>query len=381
MAQREDYTPHALLQPVTEELPQGTDPRLDISPSSPYFQLRDARSDARAAERRGEYDPAESAAALQHWVAVRNFSTKILRSVGKDIEVSSWLIEALIRLDGLNGLADGIDVALGLFTDYWPDFFPGNDEDGPEARFAALTGLNGVSSDGSLMQALRKTPLFARADGTPFLLWQYEQSEEVQGIGDTARRKQRLASGILPFSEVEDEAARLGQTTLSEVYHGSRRALKSWKMLDKLMTERLGHDSPPTSRIMALLIKAEKIAARYITLPVVQEAILTEQELKQEESIAITTGRETSSECLSEAQYMTNPKEPTRDDMLNHLIYVAQYFEKKEPQSPISGTLYEVVRRARLSWRELLVDLIEDGSTRAAILSKLGITPASSDEK
>ena len=95
----------SVLSPVAGEFPQGNDPRLNVSPTSPYFQLRDARSDARAAERRGEYDENENSEALRHWGKVKELSLEILQTVGKDVEVAAWLMEAMIRLEGLNGLA------------------------------------------------------------------------------------------------------------------------------------------------------------------------------------------------------------------------------------------------------------------------------------
>ena len=41
----------ALLAPISEEAPAGSDLRTDYSPDSIYYRLRDARAEARAAER------------------------------------------------------------------------------------------------------------------------------------------------------------------------------------------------------------------------------------------------------------------------------------------------------------------------------------------
>ena len=47
----EGFDLDALLAPVNDEAPAGADLREDFSPASPYFRLRDARAEARAAER------------------------------------------------------------------------------------------------------------------------------------------------------------------------------------------------------------------------------------------------------------------------------------------------------------------------------------------
>ncbi|AQS83485.1 MAG: type VI secretion system protein TssA [Acetobacter aceti] len=362
-----------ILSPIAGGLSQGTDPRLNVSPASPYFQLRDARSDARAAERRGEYEDSENSEALRHWGRVKDFAVQILHTVGKDVEVAAWLTEAMVRLAGLDGLAVSIEATYGLFTAFWPDFYPSTDEDGVEARFSALAGLNGISSDGTLIQALRKLELYRRADGTPFLFWQYEQSEEVEGIGDTVRKKQRLDAGVVPFPELESDAARFGQVSLAEVYRSSQRALKHWKALDAIMTERLGVDAPPTARVTALLEKLSRIAARYVTAASEKGASESTGETAMTEEI-VEAG--IASETRSMNVRTSEQAEPTREEMLQNLITVAKYFEKHEPQSPLAETLYEAVRRARLSWNDLLSELVDDPAARTAILSRLGITVA-----
>ena len=93
----------ALLAPLPGEVPQGTDLREDFSAQSPYFRLRDARSEARDAEKaadRGE----EARDAMPLWRTVRDLGMKCLAETSKDLEVAAWMTEALLRLSGLRGL-------------------------------------------------------------------------------------------------------------------------------------------------------------------------------------------------------------------------------------------------------------------------------------
>jgi type VI secretion system protein ImpA len=65
---------------------------------------------------------------------------------------------------------------------------------------------------------------------------------------------------------------------------------------------------------------------------------------------------------------------------LRTITQVAEYFRRTEPQSPISDSLDEVVRRARMGFAELLQELLgEDASWRTA-LNNAGIRPKESDE-
>jgi type VI secretion system protein ImpA len=63
----------------------------------------------------------------------------------------------------------------------------------------------------------------------------------------------------------------------------------------------------------------------------------------------------------------------SRNEALGELTRLASYFRKTEPQSPISYTLEEAVRRARLTLPELLAELSEDPSHVQRILLAAGI--------
>ena len=121
----------SLLAPISDDEPSGTDVRSDFSPTSPYFRLRDARADARAAERAADANPGE-VASPEGWRQVRALAVEILSTQAKDLEAAAWLTEALVRSNGLAGLAFGASLLGGLAERYWEHLFPMPDEDGME---------------------------------------------------------------------------------------------------------------------------------------------------------------------------------------------------------------------------------------------------------
>src|SRR5439155_15605195 len=84
----------ALLAPVPGDAPVGEDLRADSSPQSRYFRLRDARAEARAAERAMEADDATTAAPPQ-WRTVRDLGIEAIAGYSKDLEIAAWVTEAL----------------------------------------------------------------------------------------------------------------------------------------------------------------------------------------------------------------------------------------------------------------------------------------------
>src|SRR5262249_45043527 len=155
--------------------------------------------------------------------------TEALSSDSKDLEIATWLTEALLRTDGLVGLAAGCRLLAGLAEHFWDEFFPQPDEDGLAGRLACGAGLNGMGGAGTLVQPLRRTRLFQRSDDAPLELWQYEQSRDVAGIGDAAVRQQRLAAGILPFEVVESEARQACGDVFSTLGTQAAEACEAWQ--------------------------------------------------------------------------------------------------------------------------------------------------------
>jgi type VI secretion system protein ImpA len=65
----------------------------------------------------------------------------------------------------------------------------------------------------------------------------------------------------------------------------------------------------------------------------------------------------------------------SREDALRLLGKVSAWFRAAEPHSPIAFTLDDVIRRARMTLPELLIELLPDANARRAFLTSAGIKP------
>ncbi|WP_458096292.1 type VI secretion system protein TssA [Roseomonas sp. WA12] len=363
----DDFDLDAVLAPVSEEAPAGTDLREDYSASSVYFQLRDARAEARDVERQAEAAEGDEATAPQ-WRTVQSLALRALTTGAKDLEVAAWLTEALVRTAGLRGLSTGAAVIAGLVEGYWDDLFPMPDEDGIETRVSPVAGLAGQGVDGTLMQPLRKTVLFNRPDGSPFGLWRYVSTVELSGITDPERRAARLEAGVLPFEEVEKEARMAGPRHWSGLRSEVTGALESWSEMGSAVDAKAGADSPSTSRVRELLNQLLEICDRFAP-PVETEVGAEAAEAAGnpvEASAGVTAGNPANAAAVAIAG---------REQALRQLGEIASWFRRTEPHSPLSYTLDDAVRRARMTWPELLAEVLPDQTTRDAVLSALGILP------
>src|SRR5690349_16288780 len=96
----------ALLAPIAGGKPSGPNLRDDDSANSPYYEVRNVRGVANAAEKDWlnlELSAAPGAdeardRAMQAWKQVQEKCEALLREKSKDLEILEWLIEALVRI-------------------------------------------------------------------------------------------------------------------------------------------------------------------------------------------------------------------------------------------------------------------------------------------
>ena len=392
----EDIDLESLLAPLPGDAPTGADLREDFSPQAIYFKLRDARAEARAAERQIDADGDATAAFPAQWRQVRALALDALATKSKDLEIAAWLTEALLRTDGLPGLTAGSRVLSGLVERFWDQptsesdaedepgratagLYPMPDEDGMETRVAPITGLNGQGGDGTLVQPLRKLTLFERPDGAEMPVWQYEQSAELSAIGDPVRREQRLAAGVLPFDTVENEARSAGVSHFRALLRAVDAAVAAWQGMGSALDAAAGSDSPPTSRVLEILGGIRSAAVRYSG----------ESEQAQDPAMPAgqagaavpgPAGAAAGGAGFSAGAGLAAGPSASREDALRLLNEIANFFQRTEPHSPLAYTLQEAARRGRMTWPELMEELVPDYTSRAAILSSLGIKPAAPPE-
>jgi type VI secretion system protein ImpA len=353
----------AILAPLPGDQPTGVDLRQDFSPTSIYFRLRDARAQARDAERQADSQGGEEGQPTL-WRPVVTIAIGALKSNSKDLEVATWLTEALVRIAGLRGLTAGATIIAGLVERHWDGLFPALDEGGVESRVAGVAGLSGQGADGTLMQPIRKVALFQRPDGSPFSLWQYQAAVELSGITDPARRAQRVASGVLTFEEVEKEARTAGTAHWSAQRDVIAQALAAWKAMEHAFDEKAGQASPAGNRVRELLEFVLETCRRFAPDPAeggaeANGASMTTNDTAGDGATAVATSGAISG----------------REHALRQLTEIAAWFKRNEPSSPIGFTLDEAVRRARLGWPELVRELVSDETARHSLLSSAGIKP------
>lgn len=342
-----------LLAPISDPSPTGSDLRDDPSPTSDYQKVKAARAAARAAERKSVHD-GDSHDADEHWRLIASLAPEIIASQSKDLEVATWLTEALVRKYGFQGLSVSFQLIEGLIRDYWDALYPMPDEDGMETRTSPLAGLNGEGSEGVLIAPLRRIPITEPGDSGAFCLWQYQQALEADRAPDEETRAERIEKLGFSVSDIEKVVAASSSEFFSEQLSAIETAVKSWQSTSDLLDQYCGIDNaPPTRTILEVLEECQRSIAHLAQDKIAQPHQDEENELSDSPS---------SSGAVSEPKHSGPVK--TREDAFRQLSEISRFFLQTEPHSPIAYVLEKAVRWGRMSLDELIVELIPDDSSR-----------------
>jgi type VI secretion system protein ImpA len=312
----------------------GVDLRLDYSATSPYQRLRDARGAARAEERARDAEDGSEGPPADGWRDVLSIGQQALATQSKDLEIAAWMTEALVRMHGLPGLTAGARLIAGLCDAYWDAGFPQPDEDGLEIRASPIDGLSGSSADGTIMQPLRRLPMFRRTDGTGLSVYLWDQAEHAAGLPDD-KRDARYAAGTPEMPTLEAEA-RLDKAYLTGTWRDATAALQAWGELGRIVDMRFGSEAPSLRKVTSLLEQLLGVVTRLGGEPAAEQSAESTPG-----DAAAAGGTATGGGGRGEVR--------TRDDALRELDRIAEYFRRTEPHSPLAYTLEEAVRRGRMS--------------------------------
>lgn len=346
----------AILTPCSDDMPSGYDTRLDTTPSSPYFTLKDLRHQARALERKNiiEDEPQYP----EQWRQLAQQIPPILQTQSKDIEITTWLIEALCREQGFAGLATGFRAAREIIAAYWHSIHPLPDNDGQSARISSLIGLNGFDNDGTLIQPILAIPIiFSDATGY-FATWQCEQSSEIARL-DKTRAEKKIQSGSTSPELVQRASREMTDSDLLQMQADIDSALEEFNLLATTL-DQLTEVEQPSTRLMQTLERC-KDALLYLAGDRLQK--LNTNPASSDIDMAHAESTHT---IGSQASTTTNVAETIqqREAAVERLRQLASFFRRTEPHSPLSYLIDQAVRWSQLSLPELMLELIDDSSAR-----------------
>lgn len=349
----------ALLQPISADRPAGIDLR--------RAQMNDHPLDKVKKERFQE-DPLTLPAGTEprkvNWHAVQDACRVVLTKHSKDLEAAAYLTEALVRIDGLPGLARGIEILTALVDTFWQTLHPGapsNDDPEilPELRTKWISWLSGQD----LMNATRTIAVGVAADdGRTMTVGDLLDSHRVQkAYTENPAEYARLVEAKLTTPDAWRAAVgKAAPEHLAAVAGAADGCLEKLHQLGATCEARFPPDATPSLGRLAELLE------------------MLAHEMRSPSSAAPATAEADAGEPAAPgaAPRATAPGQiVSRDDAMRALQAVARFLRQTEPHSPVSYMLDRCVRWLGMSFDQLMQDLMKDPAILDALREKLGIAP------
>ena len=351
----------ALLRPIEGDKPTGEDLRGDPSPTSPYYEIKDARASARAAERSGAMFEAGQQLVSSDWVKVLTLGPQILTDKAKDLEIVAWLTEALVRQHGFTGLRDGFRLARELVEQFWDDLYPEPDEDGVSTKVAPLAGLSGGDAEGTLSVPIALAPITEDGEFGVFGLWRYSKARELSKLEDPDAIAEAVANGGASMDQFDATIRSTSPDFFRDLVGDIEEALEHFNVLTNILDEKCGHDAPPSSNLRNTLKDAlqtvSHVAQNLAGVPLAQDEPVEDAEAAGEDG-------DDAARPQAAAPVAAPGAINTREDAFRMIGKVADFFRQTEPHSPLSSLLAQAVRWGRMPLHQLIEELIPDSDAR-----------------
>ncbi len=314
------------------------------------------------------------------WDTLAETALDYLSNHAKDLEIAAMLAEALVRTDGLPGLARGLSLLAQLVSAFWDQgLWPAEDEDdGVEARFQPLSGLSGGGNDkeGTLIMPLRRLVLAANAAGDSLQFIDRVTADALFADAQSASTPEKRAAlnreAEAALEAHSATARRLGTKALKPAVALLTTAEQAWRGAVAEIYAKTKPKAPAASRV------SEELKNMGDWLKSFLKALPDDTPAADVvEAAAADAGAAASGAPAGAPAAFSIGRIERREDALRAVTAAADYFERFEPLSPLGSTLREVDRRARMSLDALLEELIPDASTRELYYWRSGIKPPS----
>ncbi len=358
---------NVMLAPIAGPSPSGSNLRdLAANPTGRnlYDAIRGARSQARLKEKpQALGDPTAPPGPPDEWRTVLDKAIEATALRSKDLEVVTYLIEAITRLEGFAGLRDAFALYHGLVAQHWDSLFPPPGEDGMAGRVAGLGGLNGdATRDGALLFPISRVPL-TDGNGAGYGMFHYQVAEAMDKL-PPERQEERVKAGQVSLKLFEDSAKKTPVSFRVNLAEDLTQCLAEFDKLETELTAKCGQDAPPSSRIREALRKCLFIVQN-VGGPLVAA------------TAGAKTGNAGKTTAANAGGVMTEIPATfrNRDEAFEVVLRVANFFRETEPHSPVIFALEQSVRWGRMKLPDLLTELIADDSARNRMFQLVGIRP------
>lgn len=342
-----------ILKPVPGVSPSGRDLRYDPV----YDKIKEARREEDELSQ-GEWKRERK---LADYSLVIKLTQEALATQSKDLQLSAWLSEALLKKNGYSGLQEGLTFCRKLLEDFWDTLYPVLDEGDAEFR---VTPVEWMAT--KFDYPVKCVPICAGG----YNFYQYKESRTVPSEEQAKDKEQKkVRDEALKSNKIAPEAFDKSFIETPKVFYArSEKSLDALLMeietLARCCDERFGTIAPSFEKLRAGVEEVRHAIHGFLqkkreTEPEpVEVEVPAPQETAVEETVEDGQVHAVTSSKVSFA--IEAPEDPAdRRESVAAVVAAASFLRKREPKSPAP---YLMLRGLR--WGELRAALEEKDLTK-----------------
>ena len=363
-----------LLKVISDEAPCG----IDCSFSNEFYAIKKARIQDDPLLEQGDWvaEPKQA-----DWAFVSSQSIELLTEKTKDIRLYGWLLEAWSNLYGFEGIAKGLELTQQSLTEFWMLLHPEIAEDDLDQRLGLLQGLIN-----QLPVLIKKTAITNTA--ISYSLMDYEALLHQQNL----RRKHTEDYDDVPtntsLEQFEQELFNTSKSFQYKNYQAFLEILKQWNILREVLDGLMGVDAPSFAAIESQLESLHSNLKKIYKTEAfgLQPAITTADSAEEKSAADQQTSTQLTEHIAVAASAINQPFQPhiqshvaNREQAMQVLQEISDYFQLNEPHSPVSYMLQKTIKWSQMPLHEWLAQVIKHEDPLEAVHEILGVQRNTND--
>lgn len=364
----------ALLKAISDEAPCG----MDCSFSNEFHAIKKAKTQDDPLLDQGDWiaEPKQA-----DWNFVNTKATELLTEKTKDIRLYSWLIEAWSNLYGFEGVAKGLELTQRSLNNFWVLLHPKIEEDDLDQRLGLLQGLiNQLPVLIKHIPVVNTSPFYSLIDYEALLHQQNLRRKHTEENNDV-----NLNSSLEQFEQALFNTSKSFQYQNYQTY---LEILKQWNILKDILNGLMSLDAPSfaliDSQLESIHSNLKKIykADAFGSQAEVTHRISPESETKNSPE-AIYSPIEIASTITTMHPQKFQPQVQNhvanREQAMQVLQDIADYFQANEPHSPVSYMLQKTIKWSQMPLHEWLSQVIKSENPLETVHELLGVQKNNND--
>ena len=358
-----------ILNPISLNTPCGVNVRQASGEAwELYNQLKDARNTQRKEEKNSIEQEEKLTVNPKGWKKVFQLSQKLLIEHTKDIEVLSWFLEALARINSFQGMVDGFGIFEEMLKKFGSNMYPSKDEDDDDAsqKLLSISVLSGKYEIGTLVTPIYYNTIIPLRSKDNINSWSIR--EALKKTNKTT--KDTSVETLVKLDLIKSALVQINKNSFDIILRDSSKCLSAFKKFTLELSNVFAMNAPNLSSLAESLeyccglVNSIKSLVDKKNTEIEDDKKNTDIEENKEKVETVITKEKTKTIQNNLSIQNLTYKDINRESAVKILGVLSEFFKFSQPHSPISYSIDRIKNWAQSSLEEIMKDILEDEMVR-----------------